>query len=178
MPPRFESVHLDDHHAFATFQSVEPKIDQWLKRRARKAHREGSAVVYVWVASADPSQVVAFYSLSNLSFERPQGWPGELPQISATLLGRMGRSVTGTVPGDGDQLLRDALQRAKNISRDSGSRYVVVDAKNEALASWYEERDFVRLPGGDLRLALPIVDIPDSVAGPQGERPEVLSHPD
>ena len=46
----------------------------------------------------------------------------------------------------GELLLMDAQARVDEVSSKVGIRAMVLDARNEKLASWYEKYDFIRFP--------------------------------
>jgi hypothetical protein len=41
----------------------------------------------------------------------------------------------------------DVQARTDEISRKVGIRVLMLDARNERLAEWYEKHDFIRFPG-------------------------------
>jgi ribosomal protein S18 acetylase RimI-like enzyme len=48
--------------------------------------------------------------------------------------------------GFGELLLMDAQARVDEVSLRTGDRAMMLDARNERLAKWYEQHDFVRFP--------------------------------
>ncbi len=69
----------------------------------------------------------------------------------------MDRSLHGQ--GLGGELLFDALSRAVQASEVVAARLVVVDAIDEAAASFYEHCGFTAVPGNRQRLVQKISDI-------------------
>ena len=67
--------------------------------------------------------------------------------IPVVLLGQLGVDKAFQGRGLGDLLLMDAQTRVDEISRRAGIRAIMLDARNERLAKWYEQHDFVRFPG-------------------------------
>ncbi len=92
--------------------------------------------------------------------------------VPATLLARMGLSTHLRGDGLGAELLVEALRYAVVASGAVGSRLLVVDAKNEALAEWYQRMDFKRSKSDTLRLYMTMstarraVDTLAELAGP------------
>ena len=62
------------------------------------------------------------------------------------LLGQLGVDLNFQGSGLGDLLLMDVQARVDEISKKIGIRALMLDARNERLANWYEKHDFVRFP--------------------------------
>ena len=77
------------------------------------------------------------------------------PLVSCTLIGRLAVAKDQQGQRLGSILLADALQRAFESASTVGSSMVIVDALDEAAASFYAAHGFVRLPDS-LRLVLPM----------------------
>ena len=77
----------------------------------------------------------------------------------ALLLGRF--AVAGEAQGQelGKLTLIDALRRSLEISKSAAATGVVVDAKDERAAGFYEHMGFIRFPENPLRLHLPMKTI-------------------
>jgi ribosomal protein S18 acetylase RimI-like enzyme len=136
---------------------VEP-LDRYIRERAAADVKKSVAVCYVLTADDDPSTIIGYYTLSNLSVE-VTGLPSTLqkslpkyPQIPATLIGRLAVSSAHTRQGFGEHLLLDALKRAYDARSVIGSALVVVDAKDEPAASFYTQYDFRRTKSDPRRL--------------------------
>lgn len=137
-------------------------LDRYLRERAAGETRKRVAVCYVLVQKDNPSAIVGYYTLSNLSVELAE-LPSRLgarlpryPNIPATLIGRL--AVDSRYRGQrlGELLLMDALARALATSDVIGSALVVVDPKHEAAAAFYGQYDFMPLRHRDRRLFLPM----------------------
>jgi GNAT superfamily N-acetyltransferase len=78
-------------------------------------------------------------------------FPGTGPSlkrdIPVILLGQLGVDKELQGRGYGEMLLMDAQARVDEVSRRAGVRAMMLDARNESLAKWYESHDFVRFPG-------------------------------
>ena len=72
------------------------------------------------------------------------------------LLGRLATSLATRGQGVGALLLVDALRRIVDVSRNVGVTLILVDAKDEAAASFYQHFGFVPLPDTPHRLALSV----------------------
>jgi len=145
-----------DRHAFSC--GVEA-LDRYLKRQASQDLRKHVAVTFVLV-EAGQSAVLGFYTLSatNLRLnDLPESTAKKLPRyplVPAILLGRLAVGQTHRGSGYGALLLVDALKRCLDIE-DIGWAVVLVDAKEEEAAAFYEHYGFIRLAPDCSRLFLP-----------------------
>ncbi len=132
-------------------------VDDWAHHRAHKAMSQGTAVIYACFAD---EQVVGLYSLSAHSVARSDvkgGWlrrntPEQIPTV---LLGMLGVDKDCQGQGLGRSLLRDAVLRARNVSREIGARALLVDPAGEGASRFYEHYGFRPLPETE-RLFLPL----------------------
>ena len=132
-------------------------VDDWAHRRAHKAMSQGTAVVYTCFAD---NRVAGLYSLSAHSVARSDvkgGWlrRNTPEQIPAVLLGMLGVDKDYQGQGLGRSLLRDAVLRARNVSREIGARALLVDPAGEGASRFYERYGFRPLPETE-RLFLPL----------------------
>ncbi|MBM6908761.1 GNAT family N-acetyltransferase [Collinsella intestinalis] len=79
--------------------------------------------------------------------------------IPAYLIGRVGVRTDLQGKGLGTALIHEALGIIMRVARETGGRLVLIDAKSEELASWYEHLGFRRLTDSPLRLVMKIHSI-------------------
>src|SRR4051812_49693194 len=109
-----------------------------------------SAVTYVLVDAAQRQEIVGYYSLSAATVlldtvpAEMARQLGRQQSVPTTLMGRLAISVKHQGKGLGERLLWDALQRSEEKSREIGSVAVIVDAKDEKAATFYEKYGFRR----------------------------------
>jgi len=111
----------------------------------------------------DDRSVRGYYTLSATAIhlaELPAALAKRLPRypaVPATLMGRLAvdRSFRGR--GLGEFLLLDAF--ARTLRSEIASFAFVVDAKNDAAASFYARYGFRSLSAAERRLFLPVVEI-------------------
>ena len=148
---------LADGHDASTFESTKSTLDDWLRKSARDSDGRNLTRTYVW--HHGDNIVAAYYTLMPYFIEREtltekqaRGLPD---RISCYLIARLAldRSLHGQRLGS--QLLASALGRAAIGARDLGGRYVIVDAIDDAAASFYGHHGFEPLPGRPDRLVLP-----------------------
>lgn len=119
-----------------------------------------SAITYVLVDPSAPKEIIGFYSLSAATVlldAVPAAMAkklGRQQSVPTTLMGRLALSRNHQGKGLGSHLLWDALKRCEEKSRGIGSVAVVVDAKDEKAAEFYEKFGFRRFVDPPLRLYL------------------------
>lgn len=145
-------------------------LDRYLQSQASQDARRRVAAPYV-LTEPPFFNVLGFYTLSNTSVhatELPAAFVKKLPRypvLPATLLGRLAVDMKGRGRGLGTELLLDALHRC--LRSETASLAVVVDAKDDAAASFYERHEFLRLPDQPNRLFMPMAEI-ENLFGDQG----------
>jgi GNAT superfamily N-acetyltransferase len=124
-----------------------------------------SAVTYVLVDCAQRTEVVGYYSLraaTVLLDDVPEEMAkklGRQPSVPTTLMGRLAISRHHQGKGLGARLLWDALNRSEHASREIGSVAVIVDAKDESAARFYEQYGFRRFEDSPRRLYIMMTTI-------------------
>ena len=100
--------------------------------------------------AVDQTRVVGYHTLA-MSQVRQEDIPKDKPKIKRSipvvLLGQLGVDEAFQGRGLGELLLIDAQARVDEISRRTGIRAMMLDARNERLAKWYAQHDFVRFRG-------------------------------
>ena len=148
---------LADGHDASTFESTQPTLDDWLRTSARDSDGRNLTRTYVW--RRGDNVVVAYYTLMPYFIEREaltkkqaRGLPD---RISCYLIARLALHQSLHGQRLGSQLLTSALGRAAVGARDLGGRFVIVDAIDDAAASFYRHHGFAPIPGRPDRLVLP-----------------------
>lgn len=145
---------LNTRHDRRAFDCGVDALNLFLQTQARKEMERRSAVTYVLVEAEAPTQIVGYYSLSSASVLLDA-----LPEESATRLGRLAISSKHAGKGLGKGLLWDALNRSEEASQKVGSVAVIVDAKDDAAASFYERYGFRPLPESPHRLFITMATV-------------------
>ncbi len=130
-----------------TFTSGSPELDAYLQTRASQDMRRRVASCFVAVGGA--GAVAGFYTLAAtsllldlLSDDQARRLP-RYPAVPAILLGRLAIDAAHQGKRLGSALVADVLIRA---SRSEVMAYaMVVDAKDEAAAQFYQHLGFERL---------------------------------
>jgi GNAT superfamily N-acetyltransferase len=126
-------------HDFAQFNSGNETLGEWLKKRALKNQTSGASKTFV--ICDDSHAVIGYYALATGSVERvvapgnfARGMPDPIPVI---VLGRLAIDQRYQGQQLGGFLLKDAMQRALNVSSQVGIRGLLVHAISEEAKRFY-----------------------------------------
>lgn len=132
---------LAQHHDKKSFDCGNDEINRYLQTMASQHIKKDIAKVHVL---ANGVSIIGFYTLSALLIDNSdnaiKGYPRQIPAI---LIGRMGVDVQYQGQGLSKLLLSHALNKVKAISQDVGMAFVVIDAKSDTLASYYQQFGFI-----------------------------------
>jgi GNAT superfamily N-acetyltransferase len=149
---------LGKQHDRAAFSSGQHDIDDWFRRRAGQDERRN--VARIFVALDDEAGVVGFYSLSSYTLaidDVPEQIARRLPRYDAiptARIGRLARDLRVRGQGVGALLLADAVRRILGAGRSVAIFAIVVDAKDDAAATFYRRFGFQLFPLRPHRLFL------------------------
>jgi GNAT superfamily N-acetyltransferase len=163
LPPWHEEPIAKRHNRDA-FDCGDAALNDFLRRYARQAHEQGGAKTFVAVPDDQTTHVLGFYTLSpaSVQFSRaPQVITRGLARhdVPAFRLGRLAVDRTLQGQGLGGQLLLAAGRRCLRASQEVGGVALLIDAKDEFVASWYASFGALRLVDAPLSLLLPLATI-------------------
>lgn len=144
----------------AAFHCGDHELDSYFHERASRDVREKLSAVFILLAEDDPNTILGYYTLSAQQVEAAEmpaefrKKTGKYKRLGVTLLGRLAVAEEQQGKKLGAFLLVDALRRALEATRQVMSFAVVVDAKSEQAAKFYEKFGFVRLSSNRLMLAM------------------------
>ena len=152
--PISEECELDD------FDSGEPSLDEWLKKRALKNQASGASRCFVL---CNNNHVIGYYSLSAgaISHEgAPKTMRRNMPNpLPVLLLGRLAIDKKYHNKGLGSALLRDAMLRAVSIANEA--LIVAVKLSVDWLAQRHlPDKAFDLLDEACVRAYLPTISAP------------------
>lgn len=162
MSAEFESVALSEQHDVSSFDCGVPSLNGWLAEQALRAQQAGTARTFVWVTAEAPAQVFAYFSLAPTELTRDaltRGKSSGFSTVPGYLLARLALHSELHGFGYGGQILVDALSRAANAAEAGGGRLVVVDALDDAAASFYRHYDFTPVKDNPRRLVLKLANV-------------------
>lgn len=147
-------------HEVSAFDCGKPALTEWLRFKALKNEGRGGSRTYV---VCEGRRVVGFYALvaGAVARERaPMNLARNMPDpIPVLLLGRLAVDNRCQGRGIGAGLLKDALLRCLNASREIGARAVLVHALDDDAAAFYLQYKFKPFPGEPRTLYLPVSHI-------------------
>ena len=141
------------------FDCGKQALTDWLKFQAAKNEGRGSRT-YV---THESRKVVGYYALAAGAIERgraPSKLARNMPDpIPVLVLGRLAVDRRHAGKGLGAALLKDALKRALNASREIGARAVLVHAIDAEAVGFYRQYGFKPFPTGSRTLYLVMAEI-------------------
>ncbi len=165
---RWQEAPLAKQHERAAFDCGDADLNLYLQRYARQNHESGGAKCFVAAPADAPARILGFYTLSPASLETsraPALAKKGLARYDAPVfrLGRLAvdKSVQGR--GLGGALLLRAADRCIRVAQDVGGVALLIDAKNDRAARWYESYGALRLDDAPLSLVLPLVTAADAL---------------
>lgn len=161
---------LSRSHNRKAFDCGEPALNEFLARYARQSHESGGAKTFVVVDPAAPQKILGFYSLSfgALAYAR---LPALLTrglgryEVPVFRLGRLAVAREWQGQGMGGALLIAAGRRCIAVAQEVGGVALLIDAKSDRAAQWYEGFGALRLEDAPLSLVLPLTTIAQAIEG-------------
>ena len=158
---------LSDRHQLVDFESGEPSLDDWLKRRAARNQANGSSRTYV-VCEGDA--VIGYYCLAAGAIghaEAPSSLKRNRPDpIPVLVLGRLAIHKDHHQKGIGTALLNDAIRRAIQAADIAGVTALLVQAISEQARRFYLSRGFVESPIQPMTLCLMLATVRQALREP------------
>ena len=153
-------VLLTEAHDSSGFDSGEPVLDEWLRRRAWNNLQASASRTYV-ICPKGALRIVGYFAVSMgqiLASETTGAMRRNMPKfIPAVTLGRLAIDRAWQGKGLGRTLLADAIDRALRASIEVSARLVIVHAISDAAEAFYRHHGFTRLPLETPTLALDLV---------------------
>src|ERR1035437_7501956 len=151
---------LSAEHDLAGFDSGEPALDEWLRRRAEQNEASGASRTYVVCAG---KKVIGYYTLAVGAVARAEA-PGRIRRnmpdpVPVMVLGRLAvdKSAQGRHIGGG--LLRDAVLRTVQAAEIAGIRAILVHTISGEAKRFYEGYGFVGSPVDPLTVMIAVGEV-------------------
>jgi GNAT superfamily N-acetyltransferase len=141
---------LTREHNRKSFDCGNEEVTRFLREKAMQDHeRDLSRTMVLIEPEESPKRIIGYHTLVMTQVKQEE-IPNDRPRITrgipVILLGQLGVDTKFQGQGLGDILLMDVQARTDEISRKVGIRALMLDARNERLAEWYEKHDFIRFP--------------------------------
>ena len=151
---------LCDDHQTDTFDSGEPVLDAWLRRRARSNQASGASRTYV---VCQEKRVVAYYALASGAIAQasvPGKFRRNMPDpIPVVVLARLAVDRKYQGRGLGRALFRDAALRVTHAADTIGIRGMIVQAISENARKFYVALGFDPCPAEAMTLVVTLRDL-------------------
>ena len=157
----FQLSPLDAAHDRSVFRSDSEPLNRYLQEQVTQDIRRRLAACFV--ALADERRIAGFYTLASASLllaDLPASTGKKLPRYPTVPAVRMGRLAVDQAfkgKGLGGALLADALDRAARS--EIAAFALMVDAKDEAAAAFYQHHGVLALPDSRLTMFLPLATV-------------------
>ncbi|KPB16077.1 GNAT family N-acetyltransferase [Pseudomonas savastanoi] len=145
---------LIDRSAFDC--KVHPALNTYIAQHAGQDEKRNTSRTFMYLKDG---VLIGYYTLANasvtldqLSEEQQRRMP-RYP-MPAVILSRLAVDKSVQKQGLGQRLMADFFRRVYAISKHSGVAFILVDAKDEDAAEYYESLLFVRSKHNPLRLVL------------------------
>lgn len=150
---------LSAEHDLSVFDSGEPALDDWLRRRALQNEASGASRTYVVCAG---KRVVGYYTLAVGAVTHAQA-PGRVRRnmpdpVPVMVLGRLAvdRGYQGRHIGAG--LLLDAVLRTVQAAQIAGIRAILVHSISASAKRFYEAFGFLPSPVDPMTVMISIAE--------------------
>ncbi len=141
---------LTREHNRKIFDCGDEEVTRFLREKALQDQERDLSRTMVLVDSKESARAIIGYHTLVMTQVRQEEIPNDRPRITrgipVILLGQLGIDIKAQGQGFGDLLLTDAQARVAEIAQKIGIRALMLDARNERLARWYEQHDFIRFP--------------------------------
>lgn len=158
---------LTERHQLVDFDSGEPALDDWLRRRAAKNQVNGSSRTYV---VCEGNTVIGYYCLAAGALghtEAPSSIRRNRPDpIPVLVLGRLAIHKDHHQKGIGTALLADAIRRAIQAADIAGVTALLVHALSEPARRFYLSRGFTPSPIKPMTLCLMLATVEQALREP------------
>jgi GNAT superfamily N-acetyltransferase len=164
--PLSAPAKLSAKHDLSDFDSGEPVLDDWLRRRAAQNEASGASRTYIVCAG---KKVAGYYSLSVGAIAHAAS-PGRIRRnmpdpVPVMILGRLAVDQTFQGQGIGTGLLRDAVLRTLQAAEVAGIRAILVHAISERAKRFYEGYGFVASPIDPLTVMITLTEAAKILSG-------------
>ena len=151
---------LTNDHQLDGFNSGEPTLDDWLKRRARTNQENGASRTYV---VCEGKRVAGYYALASGAIAQasvPGRFRRNMPDpIPVVVLARLAVDRSHQGAGLGRAMFRDAAQRVAQAADTIGIRGIVVHAISEEARRFYIALGFDPCPAEAMTLVVTLRDL-------------------
>jgi GNAT superfamily N-acetyltransferase len=164
----WDEAPISKQHDRGAFDCGDPDLNLYLQKFARQNHESGGAKCFIAAPSDEPARILGFYTLSPASIEysrTPALAKKGLARYDVPVfrLGRLAIDKRAQGRGLGGALLLRAADRCLRVAQDVGGVALIIDAKADRAARWYENYGALRMGDAPLSLVLPLATAADAL---------------
>lgn len=150
-------ILITTDHDLSQFECIHDELSKWLKERSLKNQATRASTTYV-VCAENSMTVIGYYALAAGAIDKKNA-PGNIRRnmpspIPAIVLGRLAVHSQWAGKGIGRGLLKDATQRAIQLSQLLGARALVCHSLDDKAKAFYVKHGFVESPINPLTVML------------------------
>ncbi|MGB3655006.1 MAG: GNAT family N-acetyltransferase [Rivularia sp. (in: cyanobacteria)] len=154
---------LDKRHNRDDFNCDNEALNQFLKQTARQHIQKGISRTFVLVDTEQPDIIISFFTLTlcEVRVEKlPPKFAKKYPsKVAGVKLARLAVNKAYQRQGIGEIMMIEAMRRAVVVAENAGGIGLFVDAKDEAVKTYYNRYGFVSLEDAFLEMFLPLSTI-------------------
>lgn len=155
---------ITHEHRLLDFDSGNPELNDWLKKRALKNEDSGASRTYVVTVG---QTAIAYYCLATgsvINAESPGRIRRNMPDpIPVMVIGRLAVDRNWQSQGIGRALVRDAVLRTLQAAKIAGIRAIIVHAIDEEAKKFYQKCGFIPSPVTPMTLMITIADAKEAL---------------
>jgi hypothetical protein len=150
-------LSLSLHHSRSDFDCGVEEMNRYLRENANQDSEKNLSRTFVASPDIESRTIQGFYTLAI----RTVTWthiPDARPKISdrypipVILLAQLAVDARFQRQQIGERLLMNAQARVDRLSRETGVFAMILDARTDNVARWYEQYDFLRRKEGPLQM--------------------------
>jgi GNAT superfamily N-acetyltransferase len=148
-------------HRREEFDCGDSGLNVYLRRFARQSHEQHSSRTFCAIDDFDPGRILGFYTIvpSSIAYDLvPKRFTRGLAKhdIGGFRLARLATDLSVAGQGLGTKLVASAARRCFQAADEVGGNVLIIDAKNERAANWYESFGAEPVEGHPLTLVIPL----------------------
>jgi GNAT superfamily N-acetyltransferase len=158
LPPWHEES-IARMHDRASFDCGDAQMNDFLRRFARQSHDQHASKTICAVDDMQPTRILGFYTIAPTAIGYEAAPPNMIKglarhDVPGFKLARLATDLSVAGEGLGRQLLAAAARRCLMLAHQGGGLLLIIDAKSERTARWYESCGAERSVTSPLTLAM------------------------
>jgi predicted N-acetyltransferase YhbS len=159
--PAWHEEAVSKSHNRNAFDCGDAAMNEFLQRFARQSHEQNASKTFCAIDNTVPNRVLGFYTIApsavahvGVSAKMAKGLAQH--EVSGFKLARLATDMSIAGQGLGGQLLAAAALRCLRLAGEGGGILLIIDAKDERAARWYQTYGAEALADKPLTLVMPL----------------------